>query len=653
LTYFCPVILCVPQSKSDMPQDTRSISFGHSVPQMPESSGRSYILTIGIDKYEHLPKLRNAVKDALEVTQLLVSKYQFSETDVTYLLNEQATQKNIFQAFSTLIKIVKPEDIVLLYFSGHGIVQDDINEGYWIPVDGDRGNPGTYIANSSIVNYLRSIKSLHTFVIADSCFSGSMFRGESMRDFTDRQEAIPSRWLMTSGRDTPVSDGKPGENSPFADSILLHLRENQREALPVTSLFRSVSEDVGNNHDQLPRCEPLQGVGHRGGEFALRLKGSVPPPSKIDRDNVQNLDRAGAPAQLSSINWQRIALWALGVVATAAGLLLGYNYLFSTIEPEKAFLAAKTRTIQLGEIPLGKRDTFKFVIGNVGKTIAAVNDIHCSCDYVRMLDAAATQIVAKDSITYYAEWIGRTLGENRCEIVVGGSNVVLPVRIVVQAKVVAAEIPLDTGSNEPPVAGVKPTLPPSNTQKARLVALTPVIDLGDRQTYTDISFAFKLKNTSAIKAIMKPASAACSIITVTNDGGTNIVQPNAIGYYSGEWKVNKPGQQQCTITIGGSNVVEPVKIVLKVNGVERKKQEEQPASTCKVTCQTNRKKGLKITLLYTNNIEYEAVTNSDGDAEFIVPCNRVGKSVKIHVRTADGMTDEFNTTLERFFTIPD
>ncbi len=634
-----------------MPQDTRSISFGHSVPQMPESSGRSYILTIGIDKYEHLPKLRNAVKDALEVTQLLVSKYQFSETDVTYLLNEQATQKNIFQAFSTLIKIVKPEDIVLLYFSGHGIVQDDINEGYWIPVDGDRGNPGTYIANSSIVNYLRSIKSLHTFVIADSCFSGSMFRGESMRDFTDRQEAIPSRWLMTSGRDTPVSDGKPGENSPFADSILLHLRENQREALPVTSLFRSVSEDVGNNHDQLPRCEPLQGVGHRGGEFALRLKGSVPPPSKIDRDNVQNLDRAGAP-QPTIINWQRMALWALGVVFTVTSLLLGYNFFFGTSEPEKAMLTVKTEAIKLGDILVGQRKTFPFEVFNKGKTSATVNDIRASCHNVIILDTAAAIIAANSKRTYRAEWIAeQPAGEQQCRIVVGGSNVAEQVVILVEANVKAAALETETNIVAPPDPITEPV---PGTQKARIVAeTTTMIDLKDIGLGSERTFAFKLRNTSSIKASMNPATASCSAVTVAKGGGTNTIQPNALGSYGGVWKANALGAQQCTITIGGSNVEQAVRIVVKANVKANESNngsntfesnslkptnnaDESVIDTKKnytIRCLTRGIGGIKIWFYDANGKKYERTSVAgQEDVEFSIPQSLSGKIIEVNFK---------------------
>ena len=74
-------------------------------------------LLIGVDDY-HSPGLKDlggAVRDAKAIGSFL--KRGFS---ITTLLNTQATQKGIQRALRRLIKTVKPQDRVIVFFAGHG-----------------------------------------------------------------------------------------------------------------------------------------------------------------------------------------------------------------------------------------------------------------------------------------------------------------------------------------------------------------------------------------------------------------------------------------------------------------------------------------------------------------------------------------------------
>ncbi len=240
--------------------------------------GNNKLLIIGVDEYEHCPPLYNAVKDARDLLALLQEEYLFSaspEHTIT-LFNEAATQAAIYQALEELDRSTTSNDNLLIYFSGHGEFKESIDEGFWIPVDGRLDNHGTFLPFSIFSKYLRAIPTRHTVVIADSCYAGSMF---TERKLSPKEQAlrrlygIPSRWLLTAGRNEVVSDGKPGDNSPFADSLLWHLRNHEDGLMSVRDLCQRVITDVSNNARQVPRGEPIFNVGHRGGEFVFIRRG--------------------------------------------------------------------------------------------------------------------------------------------------------------------------------------------------------------------------------------------------------------------------------------------------------------------------------------------------------------------------------------------
>jgi len=237
----------------------------------PSNQGINYLLSIAIDKYQNFPILHNCVKDATDIVSTLVSRYQFEEEHVYTLYNEEATTDQIFKKFEVLAQKIRPIDNLIIYFAGHGKFKQVFNEGYWIPVNAKSNRTSHFIPNSEIKTMLSAINTKHTFLIVDSCFSGSLFARGGTRNIAERVERYPSRWGLTSGRSEIVSDGEPGVNSPFASSIL-YLLKNNRKQLGVQELCAYVIESVISTAIQTPIGEPLIVPGHKGGQFVFRLK---------------------------------------------------------------------------------------------------------------------------------------------------------------------------------------------------------------------------------------------------------------------------------------------------------------------------------------------------------------------------------------------
>jgi hypothetical protein len=235
------------------------------------SKAKNFLLVVGINNYEYWPHLNNAVKDANDLAGTLMGLYNFDFSNVTVLRDEQATRSNIYKTLRNFIGQVAPTDNLVIYFSGHGHFDELLNEGYWIPYEAHVNEEGDYLPNSSILKIIESINSQHTFLVADACFSGSLF-GEQKRGYAENVEKYKSRWGLASGRLEAVSDGAQGTNSPFATQVLKFLKDNKKDKVTVSELIQAVKLGVSEYANQTPIGNPLKVTGDEGGEFVFYKK---------------------------------------------------------------------------------------------------------------------------------------------------------------------------------------------------------------------------------------------------------------------------------------------------------------------------------------------------------------------------------------------
>ena len=259
-----------------MDKNSKGIYKGPDTPPSVKK-GKNHVLAIAIDDYTHCQKLNNAVKDAKDFINLLTEKYGFEEDNIEFLSNEEATAEQVIDALKRLTRHVKPTDNVLIYFSGHGELDKDFDEGFWIPVEAQSGQRNQYISNDTINRALQRINSFHTFLIVDSCYSGSLFLDGKSKSLSESYD-FPSRWGLTSGRNTLVSDGVAGKNSPFATALLDVLRRIDKP-LNVSALCDLIKQTVpaATNKLQIPIGDPLSINGHKGGQFVFEPIATISP----------------------------------------------------------------------------------------------------------------------------------------------------------------------------------------------------------------------------------------------------------------------------------------------------------------------------------------------------------------------------------------
>ena len=238
-----------------------------------KSEGDNYLLIIGIDQYVHSRPLNNAVSDARAFMNLLQNKYAFLEKNTVTRFDKKATRSQIWDSFNELKKNLNEEDNLIIYYSGHGYLNQELDWGYWVPVDGKPGKEDTFLRNREIIDFIKVFPCHHLLLISDSCFSGSFF--SSNKDVVNTFSLSPSRWALTSGRKQKVLDGPVGKSSPFAEYLIKYLSENNGELL-ISELGNKVkiATNAYTEMYQTPRAEPLQIKGHEGGEFIFKVRTS-------------------------------------------------------------------------------------------------------------------------------------------------------------------------------------------------------------------------------------------------------------------------------------------------------------------------------------------------------------------------------------------
>ena len=233
--------------------------------------GAYHALLIAVENYADpaLPRLDNPVRDAGRLRDVLLQHYQFESRDIAVLDNP--TRDSIEASLYALSERLGPDDNLLIFFAGHGHWDERTQQGYWLPVDARRANPARWISNADIRDLIRRIKTQHTLLITDACFSGGIFktRGAEFANAPamSRLYALRSRKAMTSGAKETVPD-----NSRFLEYLIKRLDENRQALLPASELFTSLRTAVMNNSPVTPEYGTIFDTEDEGGEFLFPLR---------------------------------------------------------------------------------------------------------------------------------------------------------------------------------------------------------------------------------------------------------------------------------------------------------------------------------------------------------------------------------------------
>jgi uncharacterized caspase-like protein len=269
-----------PRAQSPAPADIAPAAGVAPVVKLPPLDlGKFYALVIGNNDYTGLPRLDTAVADAEAVGRTLRDKYGF---EVTLLQN--ANRYQILSALNQYRATLTEHDNLLIYYAGHGELDETNQRGHWLPVDAEPDSTANWISNVQITDILNAMSAKRVLVVADSCYSGALTRASLAQLDSGMSEEARLSWLralaknrsrtaLTSGGLQPTLDSGGGGHSVFARA-LLEVLDSNNDLIEGQRLHREVSARVTYaaeqvRFEQVPQYAPIKHAGHEAGEFFL------------------------------------------------------------------------------------------------------------------------------------------------------------------------------------------------------------------------------------------------------------------------------------------------------------------------------------------------------------------------------------------------
>lgn len=258
-----------------------------------------HALIIGVDDYPKMSahSLKYAVSDAKAVAAELKAEYGFQEADVHVIVNDQATLEGIRRELADIAsnKRVGPDDLVLVYFSGHGQTVQRAGSGemgYLLPSDADVDlndptDAGPYqrtcLSMSSVKEALEICPAKHRLLLVDACFSGLLANMKGVGLTKSTIEAHLSRQaaqvITAGGKNEQASERSLLGHGIFTAKLIeeLQARYREKEVFTTSSLAEALKNSVSNATDGKQR--PQSGNFGTEGEVLFAPGGSFSPAS--------------------------------------------------------------------------------------------------------------------------------------------------------------------------------------------------------------------------------------------------------------------------------------------------------------------------------------------------------------------------------------
>jgi hypothetical protein len=229
------IVVSATDASGDVRQELRTVTFE----RMPESTPApgpapvpatdKWAVVIGVGRYERseITPLQYTVADAEAVSEALLSRGGFKKENVLLMTDrteKKPTLRNVKWALGTfLARSAKKDDLVVIYFSGHGApevdprgIESDGLAKYLVPIDADPGDLySTALPMDELQTIFERIEARRVVVFLDSCYSGAAggrtFASRRTRNarvddlFLDRLTRSSGRVIITAARAAEVS----------------------------------------------------------------------------------------------------------------------------------------------------------------------------------------------------------------------------------------------------------------------------------------------------------------------------------------------------------------------------------------------------------------------------------------------------------------
>lgn len=233
--------------------------------------GKYYALLIAVQDYgkSGISNLNYPINDAEKLCNILNKYYNFNENSTNILRNP--TRQEILMELYEVGKKLTSKDNLLIFYAGHGCWDKDREQGYWLPRNSAYDNPSNWVSNGDLRDFIRGIKTQHTLLISDACFSGAIFKSRSTSDFS---KTIQEKYRTPSRRAITSSDAVQTvpDQSIFLDYLVDILRNSSGQYLYSEKLYVSICDRFVSNNlsEQNPVYGRIENTGDKiGGDFVF------------------------------------------------------------------------------------------------------------------------------------------------------------------------------------------------------------------------------------------------------------------------------------------------------------------------------------------------------------------------------------------------
>lgn len=252
-----------------------------------------WALVIGISKFADpaIPSLKYAAKDARDFSEFLVSKANFAPDHVRLLLNENATQRRILDEIGDkfLPRVVKPDDLVVIYYSSHGSPSRADVRGKNFLITHDSERPNLYASGiemqqlTEIIN--DRVRSDRVLLVLDACHSGATTPGEKSTEpaanFNLQSISLGhgQTAICSSKADERSWESKRYENGIFTKKLMQALLQNGQNT-SIDEAFKYLGKEVEDEvqQDNATQQTPVLQSTWKGNNLILSIPPSAPEP---------------------------------------------------------------------------------------------------------------------------------------------------------------------------------------------------------------------------------------------------------------------------------------------------------------------------------------------------------------------------------------
>jgi len=367
LTILCILIASV--TSGDCGEADKGLDLGSALDAMPDriKTPDRWALLIGISDYrdERIPDLPACDNDVAALRRILTDPRGglFPEDHVTALVGEAVDRVEVVDTLDRLARKVGPEDLVFVFFTGHGTV-DERGRAYWVlpGTDPDRLR-ATALPESEVTSLLGDIRTSRLVTVIDACYSAATAEVGRTKSTLDLQKIHPrfdgeGRVAITGSKGDQISlviddETHPGHGfSAFAWHLIQALRgradENADGVVTLDETWRYVKDRTeatsrAQGGDQRPQLK-----GQIGSKFLLTLN-----PAALGKA----AERYRAAEEERRRHLARLEELALAEEVSAAHFRLGKRLLSAF--PEDLALADRQRRRVFVEVCEGGRAAAK------------------------------------------------------------------------------------------------------------------------------------------------------------------------------------------------------------------------------------------------------------------------------------------------------